>query len=641
MTDTKPPGVPAVPKDEPFSAVYWVANWMELVERFAYYGVRVLLPVFMVEAIALGGPEFDHVQKGTVYAIWALVQSFVPIFTGGFADRYGYKVNIAISTALKIVGYFLMGYCVHFAELLDGAPLAETRAAGTDSTYWIFFAGAMFLATGTAIFKPGVQGLIANQMPRGKASFGWALFYQCVNIGGFAGPLLMGYLRLLEWEYAFLWCAVAISLNFIPLFFFREPEHGGDEHDFHPGQVLWSAIKGLLEPRLFFFTICFAGFWLMFYQLFDILPNFIDDWVDSRALVQAVEGIPAFAAGLVMTLFVAALRLVMLRADGKRMGRTEMAVYGALAAVFGLGQAIASLAGDGALIPVPANPDGTMVQEWMINMNALLISLAAFFVGWITGKTRSMMAITIGILISAVAIYALGMSMSGWWCLGAILLFSIGEMSASPTKMRYLASIAPPGKEGLYMGYVNFTVGIGWSIGSIIAGNVYQAEGDKVVLARRYLVEQHGMDAAAVEAIEKSEVMETLQSTVGLADGFAARELLWDTYEPYGMWLIFTLIGLASMVGIIIYDKVTRDAAARDSHIFNTRGGHLVTAALAPIAAAFWWYYWELTSNQGKGFDEALAVLVQAVMFSGMFLISLFSPYRADGAGAAAARNAD
>ena len=139
---------------------------------------------------------------------------------------------------------------------------------------------------------------------------------------------------------------------------------------------------------------------------------------------------------------------------------------------------------------MPTVNGGNLTQEWMINANALLISLFAFGVGYLTGRMRSLTAIIVGIAVSAVGIYALGMSMSGWWILGAICLFSCGEMMASPTKMRYLASITPPGREGLYMGYVNFTVGIGWSIGSIIAGHMYQEQGDKVELARRYLVEE-------------------------------------------------------------------------------------------------------------------------------------------------------
>lgn len=545
-----------------FGGVYWTANWMELVERFAYYGVRVILPVFMVAAVEQGGPQFDHIQKGTIYAVWALVQSFVPIFTGGFADRYGYRVNIAISTVLKIIGYLLMGYAMTIAAWLAGMPLVEARAQGVDQTYGLFFAGAMFLALGTAIFKPGLQGLIANQMPKKSASLGWGIFYQMVNIGGFVGPLLAGYLRVLEWEYVFLLCAAAIALNFVPLFFFAEPDHHGATNTATPWQLMVEAVRGLLEPRLFFFTIAFAGFWLMFYQLFDILPNFIDDWTDSRE-----------AAGF-----------------------------------------LASLFGSGA---VPTVNEGNLTQEWMLNFNALLISVFAFAMGFITGRLKSLTSIVLGIGISAAAIYALGMSMSGWWILAAIGVFSIGEMMASPTKMRYLASIAPPGKEGLYMGYANMTVGIGWSIGSIVAGEMYQESGDKVVLAQRYLVDEAGVAASTVNALPKSEVMPFFQQHLGV-DAWGARELLWNTYEPYQMWTTFTVIGVASMIALIGYDRLTRVAAANPSHSFNTRGHLWVRGALVPIVGAL---------VAACIFRPSEAVYIQAVMF-GLLLVASFVPPR-------------
>ena len=515
-----------------FGLVYWIANWMELVERFAYYGVRVVLPVFMVAAFDAGGPQLDHVQKGTIYGVWAIVQSFVPILSGGFADRFGYKLNIALSTILKIAGYLVMGYCVPMAEALAGMPLAEARSLGIDRVYGIFFSGAMLLALGTAIFKPGVQGLIGRQMPKASASLGWGLFYQMVNIGGFIGPLIAGYLRVLDWTYVFLICAVGIAFNFLPLLMFREPEpEDGAESIDNPVHILYDAMRGLTEPRLFFFTISFAGFWLMFYQLFDILPNFIDDWVDSR-------GPANFLAGL----------------------------FGASA--------------------VPTVNGGNLTQEWMINFNAFLISLFAFLFGYLTGMIRSLVAIVIGIGISAVAIYGLGMSMSGWWTLGAIALFSVGEMSASPTKMRYLSSIAPPGKQGQYMGYVNFTVGIGWSVGSVIAGEWYQRGGDKIVLARRYLQERLGMAAAEVQAIDRGDVLDVLYQRAGV-DPFSARRLLWEAYEPYSMWLAFALIGLASLICIALYDLAVRRADRNPEHPFNDPRSPLVLLFLVPIVGTF------------------------------------------------------
>ncbi len=139
-----------------FGLIYWIANWMELVERFAYYGVRVVLPVFMVAALQQGGLELTQIQKGNIYAVWAVVQSFIPILSGGFADRYGYKLNIGLSTILKIIGYLIMGYTLSIARMVSGMPLTEARLLGNDHIYEIFFVGVIFLAFGTAIFKPGV-----------------------------------------------------------------------------------------------------------------------------------------------------------------------------------------------------------------------------------------------------------------------------------------------------------------------------------------------------------------------------------------------------------------------------------------------------------------------------------------------------
>ena len=542
------------------SRVYWIANWMELVERFAYNGARVVLPVFIVAAFQEGGPELTQIQKGQIYGVWAVVQSFIPILSGGFADRYGYKINIAVSTVLKIIGYLIMGYTVLLSEMLCGMPLSEARPLGTDSAYGIFFAGAMFLAFGTAIFKPGVQGLIAAQMPKNAASLGWGLFYQMVNVGGFLGPLMAGYLRVLEWEYVFLACSAGIALNFIPLMFFKEPARPEEVTTTGPGVLLYRAVKGLLEPRLFFFTISFAGFWLMFYQLFDILPNFIDDWVDSRMVAQFLSNI--FGTDL-----------------------------------------------------VPTVNGGNLTQEWMINVNAALISLLAFVVGYLTGKMRSLTAIIVGIAVSAVGIYALGMSMSGWWIIGAICLFSLGEMLASPTKMRYLAGIAPPGREGLYMGYVNFTVGIGWSIGSIIAGNLYQENGDKTVLAKRYLIEQHNVPAAEVNALSKFDVLPFFERTVGV-DAWETRQLLWEAYEPWSMWLIFTMIGVASMFAIMVYNRVVTAADANPAHSWNAStgsGNTGVRAFLIPICILLF---------AATVYEPSLALALNTAFFLLMLVVS-------------------
>lgn len=520
-----------------FGYVFWVANWIELVERFAFFGVRVGLPIFMVLAIGKGGPELTQIQKGTILAVWAVVQCFVPVLSGGFADRFGYKVCIAVYTFITSAGFLVMGFSLRISEFLCGMPLDVARPKGADWVYECLFAGAMLVAVGTGIFKPGVQGLIANMIPKSAASLGWGIFYQIVNVGGFLGPLVGGRLRSWKWEYVFVACAAGALFNLVPLLFFREPKHPERGASSNPFVLLLDAFRGLLEPRLFFFTITFAGFWLMFMQLFDLLTVFIDDWIDSR-------------------------------------GVAEM-----LLAVFGF-------FGQSAREFVPLQENGNIAAEWILNLNAMLICTLAFGVAYFTGKMRSLTAIIIGIALAATAICALGASISAWWILAAIAVFSCGEMMASPTKMRYLAGIAPPGKEGQYMGFANFTVGIGWATGSILAGYLYEYFGDRSILTRKYLVDALHFARDKVDGIPKADLMGVLETALG-TDQWEARRLLWDAYTPYRVWLLLGAIGFTSLIAIAVYTYVCRRADADPNHTFNTHGAAWVRAFLVPICLLF------------------------------------------------------
>ncbi|MBN1910946.1 MAG: MFS transporter [Pirellulales bacterium] len=568
-----------------FSGVFWIANWIELVERYAYYGVRVGVPIFMVAPFTKGGIELSQIQKGEILAVWAAVQCFVPILSGGFADRYGYKLSIAISSVLVSLGYLIMGFSPGLAVWLCGRPLAEARPLGLDNAYEIFFAGAMFVAFGTAVFKPGVQGLVANKIPKKAAALGWGMFYQMVNIGGFIGPMVTGALRGGEegrWIYVFVACAAGPLLNLVPLLIFREPEHGGDKkYPDPPLRVLYKAICGLLEPRLFFFTISFAGFWLMFYQLFDILPNFINDWIDSRAPAQALDSV-----------------------------LTQLTSWGHMLHVLPANKYLE--------VPKVTDGSGNMVQEWIVNLNALLISIFAFGVAFFAGKMASLRAIAIGIAIAALAILGIGQSMNGWWLLGMIAIFSFGEMMASPTKLRFLAGIAPPGKEGLYMGYANFTVGIGWSVGSVLAGYIYEACGDKTNLARRYLVDVQGLSAETVKAVSKDNLTAFFQKETGL-NIWEMRETLWNMYEPYWMWALFAGIGVAAMVAIIIYGRVVTAANANPAHSLNTHGDWWVRAFLAPICLLFLVAMIYVYIQYGK---LSIGIFMNGVLFWVLLLVS-------------------
>ena len=58
------------------------------------------------------------------------------------------------------------------------------------SNYWGFFIAVMTLATGTAFFKPSLQGSLAQNLSKENSSVGWGIFYWVVNVGAFVGHYL-------------------------------------------------------------------------------------------------------------------------------------------------------------------------------------------------------------------------------------------------------------------------------------------------------------------------------------------------------------------------------------------------------------------------------------------------------------------
>ncbi|MNT62816.1 hypothetical protein D3C72_2005740 [compost metagenome] len=63
------------------------------------------------------------------------------------------------------------------------------------------------------------------------------------------------------------------------------------------------------------------------------------------------------------------------------------------------------------------------------------------------------------------------------------------------------------------------------------------------------------MSPAAIEALPKEEVMATLAAQLGKTPR-EATELLFAVYQPQQIWYVFGAVGLASMIGLIIYDRV-------------------------------------------------------------------------------------
>ncbi len=462
---------------------------MEMWERLAYYGMRVVVPIYIAQADEPGGLHFTQMEKGSIYAWWFVFQSVLPTFTGGYADRYGYKRTLFGAITLKVIGYLLMA---------------------TQRSYAGFFIGAMVLATGTAIFKPGIQGSLAQRLDRGNASKGWGIFYWLVNVGAMMGPPLAGVLRKLSWGWVFYGCAAIVSLNYLMMLTYKDPPSGYEAKD-NPLQVMKVTLRNMADPRLLSFLLIMSGFWLMMYQLWDLHPNFIADWVDSGGLA-ARSFIPEAWTH-----------------------RTDRGVQ--------------------------------MLQENLLNLNAAMIVALVVPVSIVVAKIRTLTAMLVGMMIATGGIIVGGITMSGYVLVLGIVLFSLGEMLTGPKKQEYLGLIAPAGKKGLYLGYVNIPVGIGGFVGSKMAGYLYGTFGEKAVLAQRYLAEKtdflqrRGLPAWDGDVSSLSDTLgvaregayAVLKSHLG-QDGPAVTRLLWDTYHPYTIWFYFAAVGVVSIAALLIFN---------------------------------------------------------------------------------------
>ncbi len=455
---------------------FWVANIMEMFERLSYYGVRVVIPIYIAQADAVGGLHFSHSDKGLIFMAWALVQSILPIFTGGFADRYGYKRQIVMAVALDVAGYVMMA---------------------TQREFWPFFAGCMLVAAGTAVFKPPVQATFVKSMDEKATGVGWGFFYQIVNIGGFLGPPVAHFFLGIGWPMVFYGSAALMCVNLLWLVTYKNVESGADKST-GMMHVIKETAANILNYRLVFFILIISGFWACFTQLFDMLPNFIVDWVDSSSIA-------AFLPDAMLSY-------------GDSRGTPQI------------------------------------TQEWVINLNSFLIILFVVHISWfVNERMRRLSSIFWGIIASSLGVFVISTGQSIWLCFLGISIFSVGEMLSSPKMNEYLGVIAPKDKKALFMGYANMPLAIGWGYGAFLGGQVYDENGDKAVLALKYLAEELKMQ----DLPERSLAFKVLVTELGQS-ATEVTNLLWDKYNPGQVWYPFVALGLFSAMCLLVYNRLSR-----------------------------------------------------------------------------------
>jgi len=152
------------------------------------------------------------------------------------------------------------------------------------------------------------------------------------------------------------------------------------------------------------------------------------------------------------------------------------------------------------------NPSWKFDAEHVTVINAGCIILLQLLVSKIVRKIPALPTMIAGIAMGTVGMAILSISTYAWVFIGGIVIFSIGEMTAHPKFISYVGLIAPADKKALYQGYAFLYGVIGSGIGGILGATLYVHFVDKL-------------------------------------------------HQPGMLWFIFSLIGVATIIGLLLYNR--------------------------------------------------------------------------------------
>lgn len=165
----------------------FILFFTEMWERFSFYGMRILLVLFLTAPLLSDNPGWEWPREHALALIgtYASLLYLTPILGGWLADKVtGYRLAVVIGCIIMTLGHAAMAL--------------ETTAS--------IYIGLAFLVIGTGFFKPNITSII-SEMYKGRESKkdgAYTIFYMGVNAGAFFGMMLCGYLgENYGWSYGF------------------------------------------------------------------------------------------------------------------------------------------------------------------------------------------------------------------------------------------------------------------------------------------------------------------------------------------------------------------------------------------------------------------------------------------------------
>ena len=155
--------------------------FVEMWERFSYYGMRSLLVFYMTK----GFLKLDDASAYGIYGAYTALVYATPFIGGMIADKLlGARRAVILGGMLMAAGHLIM--------------TIEEKTA--------FSVALALLICGNGFFKPNISTMVGAMYPPGspRRDGGFTIFYMGINLGAAMSPLICGYVgETFGWHYGF------------------------------------------------------------------------------------------------------------------------------------------------------------------------------------------------------------------------------------------------------------------------------------------------------------------------------------------------------------------------------------------------------------------------------------------------------
>ena len=371
-----------------YTRAFWTANTAELLERMAYYAVFIVITFYLSNTLG-----FSDIEAGIISGLFSGGLYLLPLFTGAFADKMGYRKSIIIAFSLLSAGYLLQGL---LPVMLESAGLVQygekTVYTGLIESWerYLIIPVLIILMIGGAFIKSIISASVARETTSETRAKGYSIFYMMVNIGSFTGKSVIDPLRSAVGDSAYIYInffsATLCAIAFIAvLLFYHSAHHTGE------GKSVKEVVNGLTKVfsngRLLVLILIVTGFWIVQQQLYATMPKYVIRLAGETAKPGWIANVNPFVV-VVCVNFVTQLM-------AKRKALTSI-----------------------------------IVGMFLIPLSALVMATGNLFEGNIIGLHPITFMMIAGIAIQALA-----------------------ECFISPRYLEYFSLQAPKGEEGLYLGF--------------------------------------------------------------------------------------------------------------------------------------------------------------------------------------------